>query len=154
MTDDRGQSRSITRTVKIFVPALAFLVPVWPAMAEPMPGTTLVFAGSGANLPIVRILARTFQRLHPEITVDVPASIGSAGGIRAAAGGAIALGLISRELKDKEKGKGLTVLNYARTPLILGVHPSVAEDNITHEELLDIYRGKKGPGRTAGILSS
>jgi len=27
--------------------------------------------------------------------------------------------------------------------MIIGVHPSVAEDNITSEELLDIYRGKK-----------
>ena len=46
-------------------------------------------------------------------------------------------------MKDREKGTGLTVLAYARTPLIIGVHPSVAEDNITHAELLDIYRGKK-----------
>jgi phosphate transport system substrate-binding protein len=112
------------------------------ASATPQ-GTPLVFAGSGTNLPVVRALAQAFQRSHPDIAIDVPASIGSGGGIQAASDGAIALGLISRELKDKEKGKGLTVINYARTPLIIGVHPSVAEDNITHAELLDIYRGKK-----------
>lgn len=123
--------------------ALTLLVPARPAMAGKAPATTLVFAGSGANLPVIRVLARAFQKRHPEITISVPASIGSAGGIQAAADGAIDLGLISRPLKEKEKGLGLEVRNYARTPLVIGVHPSVPEDNITHAELLDIYRGKK-----------
>lgn len=124
-----------------FVPAFFFLT--GPVKAGQAPKTPLVFAGSGTNLPIVRVLAKAFQRSHPGIEIDVPESIGSTGGIQAVAYGAIALGLISRELKDKEKGKGLTVLTYARTPMIIGVHPSVPEDNITYEELLNIYRGKK-----------
>lgn len=147
MTVNRGQSRSITRTARILAPALAFIVLTGPAAAGPAPATTLVFAGSGTNLPIARVLARAFQRSHPGIAIDVPASIGSASGIRAAADGAIAIGLISRPLKENEKGLGLEARNFARTPMIIGVHPSVAEENITFEELLDIYRGKKGKWR-------
>lgn len=142
MTYFAGRS-SIIRIAAIFTQLLALFALAGPAVASPAQGPPLVFAGSGTNLPIARVLAQAFQRSHPEIAIDVPASIGSGGGIQAAADGAIALGLISRELKDKEKGKGLTVITYARTPLIVGVHPSVVEDNITHAELLDIYRGKK-----------
>jgi phosphate transport system substrate-binding protein len=103
----------------------------------------LVFAGSGTNLPLVRVLSREFQRSHPGITIDVPASIGSASGIRAVADGAIAIGLISRPLKENEKRLGLDVVTYARTPLVIGVHPTVAEENISYAEIIDIYQGKK-----------
>jgi phosphate transport system substrate-binding protein len=105
--------------------------------------TSLTIAGSGTNLPIIQILAQAFTKQHPDISIKVPASIGSNGGINAVADGAIAIGLISRELRKRELGLGLTVLNYARTPLIIAVHPSVAEENITAAEFLDIYRGKK-----------
>ncbi len=137
-----GRSSRIFRAGTIFAPILALFALAGPAEAGQEQGPPLIFAGSGTNLPIVRVLAQAFQRTHPEIAIDVPASIGSSGGIQAAADGAIAMGLISRELKDKEKKKGLTVVTYAWTPLIIGVHPSVAEDGITHAELLDIYRGK------------
>lgn len=138
-----GRSSSVFRAVTILAQVLALVALAGSAAAVPAQGPPLIFAGSGTNLPIVRVLSQAFQRSHPGIAIDVPASIGSSGGIQAAADGAIALGLISRELKDKEKGMGLTVINYARTPLIIGVHPSVAEADITHAEFLDIYRGKK-----------
>jgi phosphate transport system substrate-binding protein len=123
--------------------ALALLILVCPAIAGQKTETTLVFAGSGTNLPIVRMLAKAFQRSHPGINIDVPASIGSTSGIRAAADGAIAIGLISRTLRESEKKLGLEVVGFARTPLIIAVHPAVAEENITYAEIIDIYRGKK-----------
>jgi phosphate transport system substrate-binding protein len=144
MIGTTGNGSSIRRSGSI--PALAFLLllaPAWPAMAGQASGTALVFAGSGTNLPIVRELARAFEKRHPDIRIEVPASIGTASGIRAAADGAIAIGLVSRPLKESEKGLGLAVVRYARTPLVIGVHPAVAEDNISYAEIIDIYRGKK-----------
>lgn len=143
MTDNKGNSRSIRNAFRFLVISLAVLVHAWPAMAGQTPATRLVFAGSGTNLPIVRVLAKAFQRAHPGITIDVPASIGSTSGIRAVADGAIAIGLISRPLKEKEKKLGLDVVTYARTPLIIGVHSTVAEENISYAAIIDIYRGKK-----------
>lgn len=105
--------------------------------------TSLILAGSGTNLPIIRVLAQAFLQQHPELSIEVPKSIGSNGGINAVADGAIAIGLISRELRQREMGLGLTVQNYARTPLIIAVHPSVAEENLSLTEILDIYWGKK-----------
>jgi phosphate transport system substrate-binding protein len=121
---------------------LALLVLACPARAGQTPASTLVFAGSGTNLPVVRVLARAFQRSHPGIEIEVPASIGSTSGIRAAADGAVAIGLISRALKENEKRLGLEVVTYARTPLVIGVHPDVGEENISYREITDIYRGK------------
>ena len=156
MTDNTVNRRNITLTNAVLALTLELLILSGPAMAGPAPGPPLVFAGSGTNLPIVRVLAKAFQRSHPGVAIDVPPSIGSASGIRAAAAGAIAIGLISRPLKENEKGLGLEALNFARTPMIIGVHPSVTEDNITFEEFLDIYRGKKGKwkdGREIVVLT-
>lgn len=143
MTTGKDYRTGITLTARFLFSALTLLVPAVPVIAGPSPATALVFAGSGTNLPIIRVLAKAFQRSHPGITIDVPASIGSSSGIRAAADGAIAVGLISRQLKENEKGLGLEVVAYARTPLVIGVHPAVAEENISYAEIIDIYRGKK-----------
>lgn len=113
------------------------------AVAGESPSRPLVFAGSGSNLPIARILTEAFRRIRPEIKIEVPASIGSTGGIRAVAEGTVAAGLISRPLREQEKGLGLTVLPYARTAIVIGTHPSVADDGITFDELAAIYRGMK-----------
>ena len=117
------------------------------------PPEKLIFAGSGTNLPIIRVLAQAFQKKQPDVTIDVPASIGSTSAVRAAADGAVAIGLVSRPLKEKEQRLGLEVVTFARTPLVIGVHPGVAEDNITYAEIIDIYRGKKTSWKNGkGIL--
>jgi phosphate transport system substrate-binding protein len=102
-----------------------------------------VAAGSGVNLEITRILAGAFIKNHPQISIEVPGSIGSKGAIQAVPDGAIALGLISRTLNEDEKKLGLTALPYARVAIVVGVHPSVEEEEITFGELIDIYRGTK-----------
>jgi phosphate transport system substrate-binding protein len=112
-------------------------------LAAALPPSPLIFAGSGANLPIMRLLAKAFEQHHPNIKIEVPASIGSTGGIRAAADNAIAAGLISRALRDDEKGLGLTVLPYARTALVIGAHASVADNEITFADFIKIYQGVK-----------
>lgn len=56
----------------------------------------LVFAGSGVNLEITRLLAAEFKKSHPNSEINVPRSTGSPGAIQAAADGAIAVGMISR----------------------------------------------------------
>jgi phosphate transport system substrate-binding protein len=107
----------------------------------------MVFAGSGSNLPITRVLAEAYVRTHPGVGIELPKSLGSTGGIRAAAEGAITVALISRPLRDKEVGYGLTVVPYARTPLVLGAHPSVPDDGLTGDELIQIIQGTKSRWR-------
>ena len=106
-------------------------------------GENLIIGGSGTNLPVIRLLARAFTKAHPDITIDVPPSLGSTGGIRAVAEGAISLGLISRPLRRPEEYMGLTVRRYAKTALVIGVNFDVPDKGISSAELLEIYSGKK-----------
>lgn len=103
----------------------------------------LVFAGSGANLDITRLLAQAFVRTHPQVTIEVPPSLGSTGGIKAVANGAVAVGLASRPFTTEERGLGLTYVPYARSPVVMAVHPSVPDDTISAEDLVRIYQGTK-----------
>ncbi len=109
-------------------------------LAEAAP-KTLVFAGSGSNLAVTRVLAKVYMGRHPAIRIEIPASIGSKGGIRAVAEGAIDVGLASRPLKADERRLGLAVRPYARTAVVIGVHPTVEESGITADTLLGILTG-------------
>jgi phosphate transport system substrate-binding protein len=130
-------------TWRVWLSAVVAIVLIGtPAHAGQVPGS-LVFAGSGSNLPIMRLLAAAFTKRRPDVRIEIPASLGSAGGIRAAADGAITVGLVSRPLRAPEKALGLTDLPYARSPIILAVHPTVAEDAITADDLVRIYQGAK-----------
>lgn len=111
------------------------------ATASPTP--VMVFAGSGSNLPITRLLAEAFQKRHPGVKIDIPASIGSTGGVRAVADGGITVALISRPLKEEEKGLKLSTLAYARTAVVMGVNRNAPDDGITLTDLVNIYRGRK-----------
>ena len=101
------------------------------------------FAGSGVNLEITRLLAEELRKSHPKNEIYVPVSIGSTGAIQVVADAAIAVGMISRLLKQQEKKLGLTVLSYAQTPLAISTHLAVAEDRITLEGLIQIYKRTK-----------
>lgn len=105
--------------------------------------STLLVAGSGSNLGITRLLAEAFTKEHPQISIEVPGSIGTRGAIKAVAEGAISLGLISRPLKEEEKKQGLSARPYARTAIVIGVHPSVKDENISSQELVAIIKGEK-----------
>lgn len=116
----------------------------------------IIVAGSGSCLAIVQVLAKEFTRRNPDITVSVPHSMGSVGGLKAAAEGAIDIGLVSRPLKQEEELLNLAYRPFARAIVVLAVHPGVAENTITGRELVDIYAGKKSRwknGRTIVVLT-
>ncbi|TKB25521.1 hypothetical protein FCL47_13345 [Desulfopila sp. IMCC35006] len=105
--------------------------------------TTLTAAGSGVNLGITRLLATAFTKVHPELTIDVPGSIGTRGAIQAVVDNAIHLGLISRPLKAEEEARGIVALPYARVAIVIGVNPMVKEQAISSSELIEIFKGNK-----------
>lgn len=104
---------------------------------------TLTVAGSGVNLGITRLLAEAFMTEHPQISIDIPGSIGSNGAILAVADNAIPLGLTSRGLKQEEKAMGITSRAYARVAMVIGANPTVEDDNITSGELIEIIAGSR-----------
>lgn len=129
--------RSMRSFMRCGIVLAALIFPAGNALAE-----TIVMAGSGSNLPAIRLMIKAFNRLHPEIHFAEPTNIGSDGAIRAVADGAITIGLISRPLGDTNK-HNLVVVPYSRTAVAIGVNPLVKEEGITFNELNSIYRGEK-----------
>lgn len=114
-----------------------------PSSWASVPSKTYVAAGSGVNLGITQILATAFMEKHPDVEITVPKSIGTKGAIMAVADNTITFGLISRPLKSQEESSDYTVIAYATSPIVVGVNLSVKNEEITSQELVDIYKGTK-----------
>lgn len=99
-------------------------------------GPGLHVAGSGACLPLARDLAAGF--VGADVTIHE--SVGSTGGVRAVADGAIEVGLVSRPLHAREEALGLEVVPFARVPVVLVAHPDVAVRSVSRSEVIDLVR--------------
>lgn len=103
--------------------------------------------GSTTVLPIAQRAAEVFMKKNPSIKVFVSGS-GSGTGIKALIDGTTNIATSSREAKDKEvatgKEKGVTLAAHkiAIDGIVPIVHPSMKIDNITLEQLRDIYNSK------------
>ena len=89
----------------------------------------------------MRILGDAFSRIHPDVTVEIPKSLGSGGGIKAVLQGAVDIGLSARPLKDREREAGARGIPYAKTPFILFTGGRAAEINLTRAQVVEVYAG-------------
>lgn len=103
----------------------------------------ILAAGSGSNLPLTRAMAAKCQANDAQLRISIDESIGSTGGIRALRDGAIDIGLISRALRPVEQDNNFMVLPYARVPVWLAVHPSVAQISVSSQQILELFSGQK-----------
>ena len=102
----------------------------------------LVIAGTGDSQVLLRNLASIFEKNHPATDILVPESIGSGGGIRGVSKGVFDLARTARPLKENER-PGLTVIHFARSPIVFAAHSSVSGvENLDTEQVLGIYSGK------------
>jgi len=121
--------------------------------------------GSTTVLPITQRAAEVFMKKNPSVKVFVSGS-GSGTGIKALIDGTTNIATSSREAKDKEvasgKGKGITLTGHkiALDGIVPIMHPSMKINDITIEQLRDIYNGKikrwkelGGPDRPITVVS-
>jgi len=121
--------------------------------------------GSTTVLPIAQKAAEVFMKKNPTIKIFVSGS-GSGTGIKALLDGTTDIADSSREAKDKEiaagkeKGIVLTAHKIALDGIVPVVHPSMKINDITAEQLRDIYNGKiktwkelGGPNRPISVVS-
>ena len=121
--------------------------------------------GSTTVLPIAQKAAEVFMKKNPNIKVFVSGS-GSGTGIKALIDGTTNIATSSREAKDKEvasaKEKNVTLASHkiALDGIVPVVHPSLKINDITVEQLRDIYNGKikswnelGGPDRPISVVS-
>ncbi|MCL2508168.1 MAG: phosphate ABC transporter substrate-binding protein [Oscillospiraceae bacterium] len=101
----------------------------------------VILAGSTSVQPFAEILAEEYYLLHPEKIVDVQGG-GSSAGISAAQSGTADIGMSSRRLKENESA--LWSVEIAKDSLAIIVHPQNPVNDLTMEQLRDIYSGKIG----------
>lgn len=103
----------------------------------------LVIPGTGDSQILLHKLAQLYTKKRPGITVEIPESVGSGGGIRSVLTGKNEIARVARPLTEKESGQGLKSRIFAQAPIVFAVHPGVAGvENLSLEQIIGIYSGK------------
>jgi phosphate transport system substrate-binding protein len=82
----------------------------------------ITIVGTGSGTAILKAIGEAFSQENPGITITVPKSIGSGGGIKAIGRDEYLLGRVARGIKEKEKPYGLTYVSYAKMPIVFFVN--------------------------------
>ena len=101
----------------------------------------LVIVGTGSGSSILKAIGKAFAKQNPEITITVPKSIGSGGGIKAVGNDEYILGRVARDIVGNEKKYGLKQVPFAKMPIAFFVNTSVPISDITPEQACRIYDG-------------
>jgi phosphate transport system substrate-binding protein len=131
-----GPIRRIGTTVSIVILILA--VGLISACSN-MKDAGIIVAGSTSVQPYAEVLAEDYMVLHPDAPVDIQGG-GSSAGILATQSGASNLGMSSRVLEGSEKS--LWSVEIARDGLAIIVNPANTIQNLTIDQISDIYSAK------------
>ncbi len=101
-------------------------------------GESITFAGSTTILPFMEKLSPLLAKQGIDAKIQAG---GSSAGFKATKSGIADFGMMSRELKKNEKPHVETLV-ISRDWLVMITHKDAPFDNITHEEILDLYTGK------------
>ncbi|MDC5818469.1 phosphate ABC transporter substrate-binding protein [Vibrio europaeus] len=98
-------------------------------------------SGSTSVARVMDVLAEDYNNTHPDSYVAVQ-GIGSSAGITLVKKGVADVGMSSRYLTESEQDESLTVKPIAFDGLAVVVNKSNPIENVTREQLFDIYKGK------------
>jgi len=101
-------------------------------------GEKVVFAGSTTVLPFMEKMAPFFKKEGMDVEIQAG---GSSVGYKTTYMGMADVGMMSREMKPSE-AKNLKKLAIARDWLIMIAHKDAPFNNITTQEVIDLYTGK------------
>lgn len=102
----------------------------------------VTIVGTGSGMAILKTVGDAFSLENPGVTVVVPKSIGSGGGIKAVGNDKNAMGRVARKIKDKEKHYGLSYVAIAKMPIVFYINKNVGIENLNPQQVCDIYSGK------------
>ena len=131
MSDAPSNRRQLMR----WIPALPALLPLLARAQVRQPGEVLV-GGTGAGLAPAQKLLKGMPKLR-----FVP-NLGTGGGLKAVAAGAIDLALSARRLNEAEKAQGLIEREFFTTPMVFAVHAEVPLRRATLAEVTALYAGR------------
>lgn len=98
-------------------------------------------SGSTSVARIMDVLAEKYNSSHPESYIAVQ-GVGSTAGITLVNKGVANIGMSSRYLTENEQTEALTVLPIAFDGLAVVVNKSNSVQNVSRQQLFDIYKGK------------
>ncbi|MGC9360633.1 MAG: phosphate ABC transporter substrate-binding protein PstS family protein [Anaerolineae bacterium] len=100
-------------------------------------------AGSTTVQPLAQLLGEAFTAQNPDVKIDVQGG-GSSVGVKSAGQGAADIGMASREIKDSELEEypDLNIFVIAYDGIAAVVHPDVPVDDLTLEQVRDVFAGK------------
>lgn len=102
---------------------------------------SLTMSGSTSMEKLANILAEAFMSKYPNVTVSAE-FVGSSAGVEQVIAGAVDIGNASRNLKHSEKEAGAVENIIAIDGIALIVDTTNTVENLTKEQLIDIFTGK------------
>lgn len=99
-------------------------------------------SGSSSVYPLVRILAEQFEIDNDDVRVVFSASTHTQGGAAGVALDEMDIGLLSRPMTTEERKLELTYLHLAEDILVFATHRQVPVQDLSRQQLIDIYSGK------------
>jgi len=111
--------------------------------ATPAGAETIRIGGTGAALGTMRLQADAFHATGTQSRVSVLQALGSGGAIKALFAGGVEIAVLSRPPTTEERERGLTVTEYAVTPLVFATWRGNPIDGVTVADLADLYAGRR-----------
>lgn len=110
------------------------------SLADVQLSGSLQMVGSTSMEKLANALAESFMEKYPGVTVSAE-FVGSSAGVEAVLGGTADIGNSSRNLKDAEKEAGAVENVVAIDGIAVCVDPANTVNDLTKEQLIDIYTG-------------
>jgi phosphate transport system substrate-binding protein len=117
---------------------LRVLAIVMMSLGGPANADTLRAGGLGATVKLLPILAAGFGDKQASALEVIP-NLGSNGGLKALAGGALDIAVSGRPLKEEELNQGLRVAVIMRTPFVM-VSSHEKPDGLKSVEIAELFR--------------
>ena len=100
----------------------------------------ITVAGSSSVTPVMEKLAEAYEKLNPEIKIEVQMS-DSTTGVNSAFNGVCEIGMASRELKDSEKAKGALQTKIAIDGIAVIINKENPTESASIQSVKDLYIG-------------
>lgn len=100
----------------------------------------ITVAGSSSVTPVIEKLAEAYEKLNPEIKIEVQMS-DSTMGVNSALNGVCEIGMASRELKDSEKAKGALQIKIAIDGIAVIINKENPTESASIQSVKDLYIG-------------
>lgn len=101
----------------------------------------VVVAGSSSVTPVMEKLAEAYEKINPDVNVEVQQSDSSTG-IQSAIDGTCDLGMASRELKDSETSQGVKPVVIAMDGIAVVVNKDSSVTGLTSDQVKGIFTGE------------